>query len=118
MSTQWLTHQGKRILYIDYSPCKTTDQMLETLNQAVAAYAQTPDKVLSISNFTNTRGSEAFMKRSQQLGNEIFKLKRERAAVIGITGLQKIFLNSYNRLTSGNLMVFDTLEEALEYLVK
>jgi hypothetical protein len=118
MAVQWITHKGKRILYIDYSHCGTTEELLQVLDQAVEEYAKSSTNLLTISNFANTRGSEEFMKRAKELGNQVFKFKRDRSALIGLTDLQRIFLNAYNRVTGASLMAFGKYEDALEYLVE
>jgi len=58
------------------------------------------------------------MERSKQLGAEVFKVKTEKGAVLGVTGIKKVLLNAYNMVAGEKLRAFDSEEEAKEYLVK
>ena len=43
--------------------------------------------------------------------------KMTKIAVVGITGIKKIFLNVYNQFIGGKTKAFETEEEAKEWLV-
>lgn len=120
MSSRWIEHKGKRVLYQDYHG-ETAEEMLVTLEEAGKLAAASKIPVLSLSNVTNAPVSEAFMKRSKELGKEVFNQKVVRSALIGITGIKSIFLKSYSTLLSvsqpSHLNVFKTEQEALDWLV-
>jgi hypothetical protein len=118
MSLSYINYKGKRILYVDYTQCKTTEEMLKVLEDVKKEYENTTHMFISINDFRGTFGSSEFMKRASQLGKELFDKRTLKTTVLGITGIKKILLNGYNALVKNKLVPFDTKEEALEYLVK
>ena len=58
------------------------------------------------------------MAHAKKLGKEVFAPMTKKAAAIGITGVQKILLQAYNTFSQDKLVLFDTEEEAKEWLVK
>ena len=42
----------------------------------------------------------------------------KKQAIVGITGIKKMILNVYNGMTKANMKIFNTFEEAKEYLLK
>lgn len=58
------------------------------------------------------------MKRTKEI-NENYGHKISKRAVLGITGIKKILLAGYNKVSGKGVKAipFDTKEEALEYLV-
>lgn len=118
MGISWITHQGKRILYVDYSDCRSTDDMLSVLKELEETANSLNERVLSLSNYEGQYGSNEFMKEAKRVGKESVAAKREKAAAIGISGLKKILLNAYNAVSKESVKPFDTKEEALNYLVE
>ncbi len=118
MSFSYITYKGKKILYVDYTQCKTTEDMLKVLESVKREYETTTHMFITVNDFRGTYGSSEFMKRASQLGKEVFDKRTLKTTVLGITGIKKILLNGYNSLVKTKLIPFDTKEEALEYLVK
>ncbi len=117
MSLSYITHKGKRILFIDYTQCKSTPEMLKILDDVRKEYEKPGEPFLAINDFTGTYGSSEFLNAAQK-HKELFDSKTIKTAVLGITGIKKILLNGYNAFVKKKQMPFDSKAEALEYLVK
>jgi hypothetical protein len=118
MAVEWIEHNGKKILYGNFTDCKTKEDMIKNIENLAEECRKASGKVLILDNFEGTYASEEFIKKSDKLAKEVFNDKREKAAIIGIKGFKKIFLNSYNAIAGNELKLFDTKEEALDYLTK
>ncbi len=117
MGYEWIEYKGKKILYVDYSACKTKDEMLAQLEVMADVFDKSGGNVLSLTNFEGNYGSKEFMERAREL-SEVFKRNRKKSAVLGIAGAKKILLQAYTLLTRDNMVPFDSKEKALEYLVR
>jgi hypothetical protein len=117
MPVGFIEYKGKKILYVDYSTCKSKEETIAVLEQASAFFKEAEAKLLSLDNYNNAFASDEFLERAKVLGREIISAKREKGAIIGLTGIKKILLQSYNIFVKDKLKPFNTKEEALEYLV-
>lgn len=117
MPTNLINHQGQQVVFIDYTACKTKEDLIDTLIDAESFIKRMPGKSLTLSDFTGTHGSSEFMAEAKRAGRETFDHKVERAALIGITGIKMILLNGYNLVVKNKIMSFDTRDKALGYLV-
>jgi len=118
MSISYIQHKGKKILYVDYSQCKTVNDTINVLEMVRNEYLRTSESYLSLNNFTGVSSNNEYMELVKKYGKEIFDARTIKNAAIGITGIKKILLSAYNLIVKNKLMAFDTREEALEYLVK
>lgn len=116
MSSRWIEHNGKQILFTDFIGCDTEDKMISNLEEAGKIYTASPEKILGLYDLTGTTVTNKYMAAAKDMAKNIFNIKREKSAVIGITGIKKILLEAYNKKTGDSLIPFDTKEEALEYL--
>jgi hypothetical protein len=124
MKSKWAEHKGKRILYIDLSNFYGNVPAIEKeLTEAVTiigqdVYTQPLHSVLVLVDLTNT----AMTQTTQKLVTERIKDTKEyiaKTAVIGMTGIRKIFLDFFSRL-AGDAATgsFENPEAGLEWLVK
>ncbi len=118
MSVSYLSYKGKKIMLIDYTKCKTVEDTLSVLEKVRQEYLKTSEKLITLNDFTGAYGSSEFMKKASQLGKELFNSRTHKTAAIGVSGMKKILVNTYNAFMSNKLYIFDTKEEALEFLVK
>lgn len=118
MSVSYIFHKGKKVMVVDYTKCKTVQETLAVLEQVKQEYQKTNDMIISLNDFREAYGSKEFMDKATQYGKEIFNKRTLKTAAIGVTGLKKILVNTYNAFVTNKLMIFDTKEEALDYLVK
>jgi len=117
MPHSFIYHNNKKVLFVDYSNCQTTNEMIKLLNEVKELYENSSRPFLALNDFTNTFGSSEFMNAAKQ-HKELFDSKTIKTAVLGITGLKKILLNGYNMFVQKKQAPFDTKEEALAYLTK
>lgn len=118
MSISYLQHKGKRIMFIDYSNCKTVEETLAVLELVKKEYMQINGEILTLNNFEGAYGSTEYMKRANQYAKEFFNERTAKNAALGISGIKKILLHGYNTVVKDKIVPFDTKEEALDYLVQ
>lgn len=117
MGYEWIEYKGKKILYVDYSICKTKEEMLALLEEMAVVFDQSGGNVLSMTNFEGNYGSKEFMDRARELSG-IFRRNRKKSAVLGVHGAKKVLLQAYTLLTRDNMVAFESREQALEYLIR
>ena len=113
------THQERTIFYVDYTDCKTESDMIHTLH-SIAQLVDTmssDDEILALINFEGTYASPGFMKEARRLYTQVFDHKIMKGAVLGVSGVKKIILTSYNFFARQKIVPFNTREKAVEYLV-
>lgn len=117
MSVKWIEHKGKRILYGDFRGLKG-EQALDALELVAKKANATPGKLVLLYNFEGATASPEFMARVKQLGKEVFAVKVDKVAAVGITGVKAVLVEAYNKFTGRDLRTFKTEAEALDWLVK
>ncbi|OHD07316.1 MAG: hypothetical protein A2086_03115 [Spirochaetes bacterium GWD1_27_9] len=119
MSVNWIEYKGKKILYCDYRCFKQEKEWLENIEIVAKELINSQEKVLSLTDFRNAEGlGQDYLTRAKVLGKEIIKDKVERSAVIGISGMRKLLLNTYNLLSGDKMIIFEDEITAKEFLVK
>jgi hypothetical protein len=114
---RFITHKGKRILYVDFSNCKSAEA-IALLDQARPVFASQPlGSVLALDNVTNTGFSPEGVKA---LGEFVLHNKPyvRAAALFGATDMLKVILNGTERKSNRSFPIFDTEEEAKDWLVE
>ncbi len=105
-------------MFCDYSQCKTQEETIKVLELAKEEYLKTDENFLVLNDFTGGVISNEFMDRAKRYGKELFDSRTPKTVSIGITGMKKVFISTYNLFVRNKLVFFDTKAEALEYLVK
>jgi hypothetical protein len=119
MGTKWIEYKGKKILYQDYRGL-TAPEVMETLELTGRMMTECPTKLICLSNVENMVITSEFMARSKELGKQIFDLKSEKTAMVGIKGLKRIFYEAYIHFINNKnkkMATFETETEALEWLI-
>lgn len=111
-------YNGKEIMIVRFSKAKSTEEMLEALEEIANVMKASDKKLLTLADANGITVGNKFMKRSQELSKEVFEEKREKGAIIGISGMKALMLKAYNLFSKDKLVPFSTEEAALEYLVK
>ncbi|PIB36648.1 hypothetical protein BFP72_15185 [Reichenbachiella sp. 5M10] len=119
MSISQITHQGKRIIFVDYSQCKNKKEMIDVVSQVADYLLALPDPhLLLLFDYTNAHGSTEFMNAAKAAREKILQSKTTKSAALGITGIKKILLNGYNAVSGeAKMKPFDNKEAALAYLL-
>jgi hypothetical protein len=114
---RFIEHQGKRVLFINYSHCDVA--MLKAVAEEghrVIAREQ-PNSVLTLNDVTGTtfdKESVAVL-QNKVAGNAPYVL---RAAVIGISGLQRLIYEGVQAFSRRRIPHFESRQEALNWLAK
>jgi hypothetical protein len=123
MKSQWIVHNGKRILYMDLSNFNDNARAFEAeLREAVATvgqemYSQPLHSVLVLVDFRNTAMTQAAQKLVMDRINDTKKYIA-KTAVVGMTGIRKIFLDFFARIAASETGSFEEPEAAKEWLAR
>lgn len=114
---KWIEHRGKRIFEMD-----CTDASLDEMNQVIEACKQEVRSQPEQSVYTLIiAGGTAFS--SETIGN-LKELAKDNApyvkasAIVGVTGLYKVVFNAVALFSKRRFDLFDTIEEAKDYLAR
>jgi hypothetical protein len=117
MGVQWLEKGGRKILYVDYRGITEPEESLRVLRLAIEEERKGKD-ILILQNYEGTYANAEFVAEIKRLGAEV-KDHLSKNAVVGITGIKKIFMAAYAQFSGEkNLRAFDTEEEALKWLLE
>ena len=116
MSVQVIRHKGTDVLYIDYTQAKNQDEMIAILHETVAFFRKSKNRVRTLTNMADAFVGVEYMAEMKRLTPLEFAHKAHKAAIIGIDPLKSILMNGYNKNT-GNIEIFETRQEALDYLI-
>lgn len=117
-----IQYKGKEILFLDYSGFakdKSTQKQktLQLMNGANEEYKKYPKKsALGMGNFTNFSFDMDILSALKKSNNEM-DCYIKKSAIIGVKGLLKAGYNFVIGLTSSNTKVFETEQEAKDWLV-
>ena len=113
----FITHKGKRVLLQDCSGMNPGPEYKKVLKEANKKMASEPPKsVLSLFDATNCSFSNASLADTRDFVNSNTPFIKNNA-VVGIDGLLQMALTSIAKDTGREFHIFQTREEALEYLV-
>ncbi len=123
VKSQWIEHKGKRILYIDISNFhddvraleKELSETVRTIGQEM--YQQLPHSVLVLVDVRNTHMTQTSNKLISERINDTKQFVR-KTAVVGMTGIRKVFLEFFARLAESDTGSFDMPEAAKDWLVR
>ena len=114
--TKWINYKGKKIISIDYSNL-SGDEMIKYIDYNTEFYTNLDGTdLLTLVDFTDAFGSKTNVEALKKSGSKN-KHKMKKTAVLGITGVKKIFLNVINSLINLGAKSFKNEEDALEWLV-
>ena len=118
MKSKWITHNGKKILYADYSDFGKEFQKLKPeVDYACSIMLKQPkDSLLLLANVNGTVGTSEI---TFYLKDSAIKVKKHvrKAAVIGVGGVRLALLRSVTFLSGMDVVPFDGIEKAKDWLV-
>ena len=114
---RFIEHQGKRVLFINYSHCDVAmlKAVAEEGHRVIAQ--EPPNSVLTLNDVSGTsfdKESVAVL-QSKVAANAPYVRK---AAVIGISGLQKLIYEGVQTFSKRRLPLFESRQEALAWLIR
>lgn len=105
-------------MFCDYSGCKSVNETIEILDLARLEYLKSDEQFLVLNDFSGGVISNEFMNKAREYGKELFDKRTPKTAALGITGMKKVLITSYNLIVKNKLSIFDSKYEALDFLVK
>ncbi len=117
MLTKWKSYEGKRILYLDCRGLKE-DGTLAILDEAADILKPMSSSIPVLANVQGTMLTTAFMEKMKKLAQEVYIGKVDKAGIVGVDGLKKVLLNSYNILLRRDMKAFETEADALDWLIR
>lgn len=111
-----ITRNNKEIVIIDYSDCKEAEMidLLSELKRQLLSHNK-PIILLSIFN-SKSFATPNFMREARVATHETIHLLEKRA-MVGLSETKKMILKGYNFLFNTNIKTFNTIEEAMEFLL-
>ena len=112
--TQW---DGRRILCCDYAGLDDHAEAFDAFEQVRSAVAgEAPGTVLTLSDVRDSRLDRTMQRKLMELTLQNRSFVRA-AAVVGLSAAQRRDLADVERVSGRQFAVFDTLEEARDWLV-
>lgn len=120
LGAKFIEHKGKEIYYVDYSNIKTNEEFLATIKQTNGfrekVKAEGKRDLLMLVDITGSFVYGEVLEEIKKAGKQTKQITA-REAVVGVTGGKKILLKIMQTITNMNLKVFDTIEDAKDWLV-
>lgn len=120
MLAKWIEHKGKRILYVDYRKLKP-EAILPLMKVSDDMVRASPTKVRYLGNIEDAVVTREVVGQLKQYTEKSIRQKFEKLAVVGVTGVKKVFFNALvATLDKSSVQVksFKTENEALEWLAE
>jgi hypothetical protein len=112
-----IQHQGKGIIFIDISHLMNSDEQIATFNRAQELIcSQPPGSVLSLIDYTGIHYNMPAVEAQKAYSKAITPYMKA-SAVVGVTGMLLVVFRSVVKLTKRKIVVFETREAALDWLV-
>lgn len=115
---KWISHKGKRVIYVDYTNLSSTEKkkFYEAIDQAKEFILKGGNNLLLLVDVRESFGDSEIIARLKQDGKEE-KPFIAKQAVVGITGMKSILLSAVNTFTGIGMKPFDSVEQAKDWLV-
>jgi hypothetical protein len=116
--TRWIEHKGKRILHYDYRGVRDPEEALAAIKiSKEVAQTQPPKSILAMTSVRDARYNTAVLQAMKELAssNEPYV---KASAVVGMAGLHRIAYQAVILFSRRKIQVFDTEEEAMDWLVQ
>jgi hypothetical protein len=113
---QKMVYNKKEILVIDYSNRKEAE-MLKRITALGELIKKENKHVLMLAIFNDKSfATPTFMRQNEKVTREVGHLI-EKKALIGLNDAKKIILEGQNKLFNSNCQSFESMEEAVQYLL-
>ena len=114
---RWIDHRGRRVLLHDYTKLNHHNYA-ETIKQRVQEIqAEGFKDLLLLLDVTDSYVDKDALAVFKQAGREV-RPHVHKLAVVGVSGVQKFFLQLINQFSNVGARPFDTEGEALEWLIR
>jgi hypothetical protein len=119
MRSKWISHQGHKIFYYNYTDFgQDTEGLKAEIKAAQSVTKQQPENsmliLVDIQGTVVSREAAALIKENAERTQPY----AQKVAVVGVKGVVRVIADSIGRLTRGTPQTFfDTLEEAKDWLI-
>jgi len=116
--TSWIEHNGKEILYVDYSGLY--DEELTNATFEVNDFLKKLEKheILILVDVRNSYATEKLTVDVLKKNATIAKPYAKKTAVVGITKAQDVILTVVNMFSGFRIKPFNTVKEAKDWLIE
>ena len=113
--TQWITHKGKRLLFVN-GPGLSEAQYMEAMEEMKREILKEKDGALVLVDVTGIEMSKAVINKSKEVVNATKEagIPDRPNVVVGLTGLQRAVAQLFGR----GVHFVDTVEQGKEWLAK
>ena len=116
--TIWIEHNGREILYVDYSGLYDEELANATFEVNDFFKKLGKDEILILVDVRNSFANEKLTVEALKKNATIAKPYAKKTAVIGVTKTQDVILTVVNMFTGLGLKPFNTVEEAKDWLIE
>ncbi|HEU4698833.1 MAG TPA: hypothetical protein VFS40_06625 [Gemmatimonadales bacterium] len=115
--TNTIEHQGKQIVYLDFTGVTDPGAAIAAIAEAKAWFARQPKRqeLLTLTNVSGSHFDTHVVKAMRELAEHNRPYVRG-GAVVGLSGLMRVVYTTLLHLTGRNIKAFDSVEEAKDYL--
>jgi len=113
MAAEIREYKGIKYIHADYTGILYIDEMLAILDTGLSLYRENPGINKVLSNFTDAFITKEFVEKIIHEGKE----QHARIALVGVTGIKSIIVNTINAATMFDSRVFKYESDALEWLI-
>jgi hypothetical protein len=115
---RFITHKGKKVLLVDYSNLTDEAELLQMIEQREFLVDQQPkNSVLAVINVTGAKFNKEVLTRAKE-ANVYDRPYVRRAAMVGLAEYQKAAIDAVAMFAKRHWEKFETLDEALDWIVK
>jgi hypothetical protein len=112
-----ITYKGKAIFFQNIAGSKNIEENISVFDKTKEQIVKQPPKsVLLLTDVTDAFYNTVAAERLKQFSKDVTPYVKASAAV-GISGLKKIILEAMARVSGRKIEIFDTLDQAKEWLV-
>jgi len=113
--SRFIRHNGREIYVLDCSDCQPGDIVVIIDECARQVRGRPKQSVRTLTIAGGGRFDNTVLQKLKELtqGNAPYV---EKAAVVGITGLYKVVMNTVKLFSKREFHLFDTVEEAMDFL--
>ncbi len=114
---EFIEFKGQKILFQDYQNEKNPEIITARLDYCLDEIkVQPPKSILLLSNVTGTYYNQGLISKMKNFSSNISPYVKA-SAMVGVTGITKIFFNALVKLTGRDIKAHSSLDEAKEWLV-
>lgn len=119
MPSEFIEHQGQRILLMNFSRIRDPVLLLREIELARGVVASQPRRkeLLTVVDLKGLQFNDQILKAFRELDVQDEPYERA-AAVCGLSAIGRIAFRAHKLLTGGRMVAFESREAALDWLVQ